>query len=218
VSATRLTAAALRVVADHRTILDRVDVRADAGRMLAVRGSSGAGKSTLLAVLGGLQTPSSGTVALDGAPVRTGDLQFRRRTAIVLQGYGLVTALTGRENIAVPLQAQGVPRAELRRRTEQALADVGLQDVAGHLIEDLSGGQQQRVAVARALSTGADVLLADEPTAELDAENRERIMDLLVEVARRGAIVVIASHDPDVVERCDDVLSLDAGRVVGADQ
>jgi putative ABC transport system ATP-binding protein len=182
--------------------------------MLAVCGPSGAGKSSLLSVLGGLLAPSGGAVSLDDAPVRVGDLALRRRVALILQGYGLATALTARENVAISLQARGVPRDEVRRRTETALAEVGLAEVADHLIEDMSGGQQQRVAVARALVAAPDVLLADEPTAELDADNRERIIDLLAGVARAGSIVVIASHDPDVVERCDDVLELDAGKVV----
>jgi putative ABC transport system ATP-binding protein len=126
----------------------------------------------------------------------------------VLQGYGLVAALTAHENVAVVLQAAGVPRAEVTARADAVLERVGLATVAGHLIEDLSGGQQQRVAVARALVTAADVLLADEPTAQLDAENRALVVSLLIERARAGAAVVIASHDPDVVGSCDDQLDL----------
>jgi putative ABC transport system ATP-binding protein len=170
----------------------------------------------LLALLGGLLPPSGGSVTLDGAPLRTDSLELRRRVAMVLQGYGLVTALTARENVAIALQARGVSRLEVRERTSAALDDVGLSEVADHLIEDMSGGQQQRVAVARALAVAPDVLLADEPTAELDAENRERMMDLLAARARAGAIVVIASHDPDVVSRCDSSIELDAGSVVAA--
>jgi ABC-type lipoprotein export system ATPase subunit len=215
-SPTSLTGTALRYHVAGRDVVDRVDVRAAAGRLLAICGPSGAGKSSLLALLGGLLSPTSGSVALDDVPVRAGDVAARRRIAMVLQGYGLVSALTARENVAVTLQARGVPRAEVRTRTAAALADVGLAEVADHLIEDMSGGQQQRVAVARALVAGSQVLLADEPTAELDADNRERIVDLLVGAARAGAIVVVASHDPDVVSRCDEVLELDAGRVVRA--
>jgi ABC-type lipoprotein export system ATPase subunit len=211
-TATTLMGTALRYEVDGRAVLDGVDLQVNAGRLLAVRGPSGAGKSSLLALLGGLLPPAAGRVTLDGAPVA--DRGTRLRLAMVLQGYGLVTALTARENVAVALQARGVPRAEVRRRTAAALADVGLTEVAEHLVEELSGGQQQRVAVARALAVAPDVLLADEPTAELDAENRERVVDLLEAVARAGSVVVIASHDPDVVERCDDVLTLDAGRVV----
>jgi putative ABC transport system ATP-binding protein len=204
-----LTGSDLRYVVGDRTILDGLSVQASSGRVLAVRGPSGAGKSSLLAMLGGLVAPSGGTVTLDGARVTPGiDVSLRRRFGFVLQGYGLVAALTARENVAVVLQAARVPRAEVRSRVQVMLERVGLGSVADHLVEDLSGGQQQRVAVARALVTGADVFLADEPTAELDADNRERIVSLLTERARAGALVVIASHDPEVVDACDDVLDL----------
>ena len=199
----------LRYVVGERTILDRVSVRAAGGRVLAVRGPSGSGKSSLLALLSGLIATSGGNVTLDGEPVTpAGDLALRRRFGLVLQGFGLVAALTARENVAVVLQAAGVPRAEVSTRVQAVLERVGLTAVADHLIEDLSGGQQQRVAVARALVSDADVLLADEPTAQLDAENRSLIIALLVERARAGAVVVIASHDPEVVGACDEVLDL----------
>ncbi|MDT4921648.1 MAG: putative transport system ATP-binding protein [Pseudonocardiales bacterium] len=213
-TAQALTGTGLSYEVGGRVIVDRVDVRADAGRLLAICGPSGAGKSSLLALLGGLLSPSAGEVHLDGTAVTGADQQMRRRISMVLQGYGLVSALTARENVAIPLQARRVGRDDVRRRTAAALAEVGLADVADHLIEDMSGGQQQRAAVARALAAAPDVLLADEPTAELDADNRERIVSLLVGLGRAGAIVVIASHDPDVVSRCDAVLELDAGRVV----
>jgi putative ABC transport system ATP-binding protein len=195
-------------------ILDGVTVRAAAGQILAVRGPSGAGKSTLLALLGGLIAPASGTVSLDGVPVVVGDLALRRRIGLVLQGYGLVSALTARENVAITLQARAISRGEVRSRTDDALAEVGLADVAEHLVEDLSGGQRQRVAIARALVVRPDLLLADEPTGELDSDNRTKMIDLLDASARRGAIVVVASHDPEVVERCDAVATLEAGRLV----
>jgi putative ABC transport system ATP-binding protein len=199
----------LRYAVGDRMILDGISVQASSGRVLAVRGPSGSGKSSLLTMLGGLIAPSGGTVTLDGAHViPDGDLAQRRRFGFVLQGYGLVAALTARENVAVVLQAARVPRAEVRSRVQAVLERVRLAPVADHLVEDLSGGQQQRVAVARALVTAADVLLADEPTAELDADNRGLIVSLLIERARTGAVVVIASHDPDVVDACDDVLDL----------
>jgi ABC-type lipoprotein export system ATPase subunit len=206
---TLLTGTDLRYAVGDRTILEAVSLQAVAGRVLAVRGPSGSGKSSLLAMLGGLLAPSGGVVTLDGAPVTPSiDLELRRRFGLVLQGYGLVAALTAHENVAVVLQAAGVPRTEVRSRVQAVLEHVGLAPVADHLVEELSGGQQQRVAVARALVTAADVLLADEPTAQLDAENRELIISRLVERARSGAVVVIASHDPDVVDACDDVLDL----------
>ena len=204
-----LTGTELSYTVGDRTILDGISVQVSSGRVLAVRGSSGSGKSSLLAILGGLIAPSGGTVTLDAATVTpTGDLAVRRRFGFVLQGYGLVAALTAHENVAVVLQAARVPRAEVRARVQAVLERVGLAPVADHLVEDLSGGQQQRVAVARALVTAADVLLADEPTAELDADNRGLIVSLLIERARAGAVVVIASHDPEVVDACDDVLDL----------
>jgi putative ABC transport system ATP-binding protein len=204
-----LTGTDLRYAVGDRTILDGISVQASSGRVLAVRGRSGSGKSSLLTMLGGLIAPSGGTVILDGARVTpSSDLALRRRFAFVLQGYGLVAALTARENVAVVLQAARVPRAQVRSRVQAVLERVRLATVADHLVEDLSGGQQQRVAVARALVTAADVFLADEPTAELDADNRGLIVSLLIERARTGAVVVIASHDPDVVSACDDVLDL----------
>jgi putative ABC transport system ATP-binding protein len=204
-----LTGTDLRYAVGDRTILDGISVDASSGRVLAVRGPSGSGKSSLLTMLGGLIAPSGGTVTLDGAPVTpTSDLALRRRFGFVLQGYGLVAALTARENVAVVLQAARVPRAQVHSRVQAVLERVRLAAVADHLVEDLSGGQQQRVAVARALVTAADVFLADEPTAELDADNRGLIVSLLIERARTGAAVVIASHDPDVVDACDDVLDL----------
>jgi putative ABC transport system ATP-binding protein len=203
-----LTASDLRYVVGDRTILDGISVEASSGRVLAVRGPSGSGKSSLLTMLGGLVAPSGGTVTLDGARVTPGSDVLRRRFGFVPQGYGLVAALTARENVAVVLQAARVPRAQVRSRVQAALESVGLAPVADHLVEDLSGGQQQRVAVARALVTAAEVVLADEPTAELDADNRDLIVSLLLERARTGGVVVIASHDPDVVDACDDVLDL----------
>jgi ABC-type lipoprotein export system ATPase subunit len=204
-----LTGSDLRYAVGDRTILDGISVQASSGGVLAVRGPSGSGKSSLLSMLGGLVAPSGGTVTLDGALVApSSDIALRRRFGFVLQGNGLVAALTARENVAVVLQAARVPRAQVRSRVQAVLEHVGLAPVADHLVEDLSGGQQQRVAVARALVTAADVILADEPTAELDADNRGLVVSLLIERARTGAAVVIASHDPDVVDACDDVLDL----------
>jgi putative ABC transport system ATP-binding protein len=211
---TALIGTDLRYEVGGKVIVDGVSVTAPSGRLLAISGPSGAGKSTLLALLAGLMAPTSGSIRLGDAPVVAGDLALRRRIGVILQGNGLATALTARENVAVALQARGVGRAEVAARVSAVLAEVGLADVADHLIEELSGGQQQRVAAARALVTTPELLLADEPTAEVDAENRERIVARLTDLARAGSIVVIASHDPDVLTRCDEVLTLDAGRPV----
>lgn len=206
----------LHYVVGDRTILSGVSVTAHGGEVLGIRGPSGSGKSSLLSLLGGLVAPTSGTVTLDGSPVQVGGgVELRRRFGLILQGYGLVAALTARENIAVVLQAAGVDRREVRTRVDDVLARVGLSGVADHVIEELSGGQQQRVAVARALVTSAEVFLADEPTAELDGDNRGVVVSLLVERARAGAVVVLASHDPDVIAACDEVVDLESGVVQG---
>jgi len=195
-----------------RQILDGIDVRAYAGEALAVTGPSGSGKSSLLALLAGLE-PSAGDVRLDDVRVRPDDVAMRRRFGLVLQGYGLVSVLTATENVEVVLQARGMARDEIRPRAAAALAAVRLEGQGDQLVEELSGGQQQRLAVARALVTEAEVLLADEPTAELDAETRKVVLDVLLEQARRDAIVVIATHDPEVAEACDRELRLVGGRM-----
>jgi putative ABC transport system ATP-binding protein len=209
-----LIASGVRYDVGGTNVLREVDITARAGRLLGVRGPSGAGKSTLLAILAGLLAPSAGVITLDGLPVGVHDARYRARVGIVLQSFGLVSALTARENVAIALQARGLPRDEIRERTTAALASVDLDGAGEHLTDDLSGGQRQRIALARALAIDPDVLFADEPSAQLDHDNRAHVVELLVERAARGAIVVIATHDPTVIEHCDDVVTLDAGTVV----
>lgn len=194
-----------------RQILDGVQVRARAGEVLAVAGPSGSGKSSLLAVLAGLE-PATGDVRLDGSLLRPGDVALRRRFGLVLQGYGLVSVLTATENVEVVLQARGVEREQIRARAAAALRSVRLDGQGDQLVEELSGGQQQRVAVARAIVTDPDLLLADEPTAELDAEMRQVVLEILFAAAHGGAIVIVATHDPDVAGACDGELRLVGGR------
>lgn len=204
----------LRYRVGRRVIIDGASLRAGAGRLTGIRGPSGAGKSTLLALLGGLLRPEEGAVRLDGAAVRIGDLALRRRVGLVLQGYGLVSALTARENVAVPLQARRMGRAEVRRRTASALESVGLTDVAGHLVDELSGGQQQRVAVARALAGQPDVLLADEPTGELDGETAAGVFAALQTANQElGVTVLIVTHDDMVSEHVRRTIAIRDGRI-----
>ncbi len=182
------------------------------GSLVAVTGPSGAGKSSLLWALAGA-TPIAGTVELDGVPVLDRPGAAARGIALTPQGNGLPSFLTAAENVFVPLLAAGVPAAEARERAAAALARLGVEDSATHLVEELSGGQQQRVAVARTLAAAPAVLLADEPTSDLDATSRQRVIDALRDEARAGAVVVMATHDPEAAAGLDAELRLDDGVV-----
>ncbi len=196
-----------------RTVLDGLSMSVDAGEMVAVVGPSGSGKSSLLAVLGGLEPPDGGTVRLDGAQLRIGDPVQRRRFGLVLQGYGLLTLLTAAENVEIALQARGVIGQEARLLAGDALTELGIAEVSRKLVEKLSGGQQQRVAIARALVTTPDVVLADEPTAELDHGSQDVVIDALRAAADGGAAVVLATHDPEVAAQCNRALRFHEGRL-----
>jgi putative ABC transport system ATP-binding protein len=181
------------------------------GQLLSVTGPSGAGKSTLLWALAGALRPTRGEVSLDGTVLADREQAAGLEVSIVPQGNGLASSLTATENVLVPLLSAGVEPAEAALRTEEALTLVGLEESGNHLIEELSGGQQQRVALARSFAAQAKVLLADEPTSDLDAANRERIVAALRAEAWRGAIVVMATHDPQAAEQTDGELHLDEG-------
>jgi putative ABC transport system ATP-binding protein len=180
------------------------------GGMLAVTGPSGAGKTSLLWALAGA-TPFTGTVVVDGAPVVDRADAARRGIALIPQGNGLPSFLTAEENVLVPLLGAGMPVAEARLRSGNALALVGLEEFSAHLVEELSGGQQQRVAVARTLAASPRLLLADEPTSDLDAPNRQRVIRALRNEADAGAVVVMATHDAEAAAELDAELRLDDG-------
>jgi len=192
------------VVRVGRQVLQDVSLVAPAGRLLVLTGPSGSGKSTLLAVLAGLETPTTGTVHWGQDLVGPRQRDLRRRCGLVLQGYGLVSLLSAAENVELVLQARGLAAEQVAERATQALASVGLTEAADHLVEQLSGGQQQRVAVARAVVAEPMLVLADEPTAELDSRTRDRILGVLVAQADRGAVVVLATHDRAVADAADD--------------
>ena len=197
-----------------RTLLDDVSLVFPAGRVTALSGPSGSGKTTLLSIAGGLVAPTQGETSFAGAPMWQGSGDPRPEVAFVLQVYGLVPILSARENVSVALRARGVAPAEADEAAEAALARFGIADLGERQVEELSGGQMQRVACARGFVVGAEILLADEPTSELDEGNRGVVLDELRAEAARGAVVVVATHDPAVVDACDLHVALDEGRIV----
>ena len=209
----RLVGTDLSFDVEGRRVLDDVSMAAEPGRMLAVTGSSGSGKTTLLTLLGGLAKSATGTATYDGGPVTTKHGEPLPGTGFVLQSYGLVPTLTAAENVSIALRGRGVGPVEATEQAVEALGRVGVDELADRLISELSGGQLQRVAVARALVVEAAVLLADEPTSELDEVNRDVVVGQLRMEANRGAVVLVATHDPAVAEECDDEIHLVDGRI-----
>ena len=199
--------------------LQDVSLRVAGGEVVAVTGPSGSGKSTLLFLLAGLDRPDGGEVRVAGTDWRTLDgparARFRRRTCgFIAQGMALLPQATAAENVAVPLLLDGVDADARQARVAGALEAVGLAGDGDKLPDQLSGGQQQRVAIARALVTRPAVVLADEPTANLDSAAAQAITRLLLAAAReRGAAVVLVTHDPDVARHADRLVRLRSGRL-----
>ena len=189
-------------------VLRDVTVVARPGEVLAITGTSGAGKTTLLSAMAGLLPPAAGTALVDGAPIGDRDHAVSLGVVLIPQDNGLAAILTATENVTVAMISTGASTAEARRGTAESLDKLGLSAQGDQLIEELSGGQQQRVAIARGLALRGDVLLADEITSELDAANRQRVMELLRAEAARGAAVVFATHDPEAAAACDRELHL----------
>lgn len=196
----------------QRAVLQEVSAIAEPGRLLAVTGPPGAGKTTLLRALAGLIRPIGGAVTVEGAPLRDRDHAVARRIVLIPQDNGLASILTAAENITLALLADEATPADARRGTTEALVRLGLDAQADQLVEELSAGQQQRTAIARGLALRGDVLLADEITSELDAWNRQLVLDLLRAEAERGAAVIFATRDAVGAAGCDAELHLIAGR------
>jgi putative ABC transport system ATP-binding protein len=189
------------------------------GEYVSIAGPSGCGKSTLLAILGLLDSPTGGTYTLNGKAVQNLKLSERarirnREIGFIFQAFNLIGDLTVYENVELPLTYRGMPSAERKKRVHDALERVGMSHRVKHYPSQLSGGQQQRVAVARALAGDPSILLADEPTGNLDSTNGEAVMDLLRELHRGGATICMVTHDPRYARYADRSIRLFDGRIV----
>ncbi len=200
-----------------------IDLTIDEGEFLAIQGSTGSGKTTLLQMLGAMDRPSGGTLDFDGrdlAKMGEGDLSELRSHSFgfIFQGFNLIPTLTAQENVETALVPWRTPADERRRRAGEALAGVGLADRARHIPSELSGGEQQRVAIARALVRAPRVILADEPTGNLDERTRDDIIGLLEQLWReRGQTLIVVTHDTWVASRASRRIWLDQGRLEGED-
>jgi putative ABC transport system ATP-binding protein len=186
------------------------------GEFLAIIGRSGSGKTTLLNIIAGLDTPTAGTVLIDDDDItRYGDAAMtelrRHKIGFVFQSFGLLPLLSAAENVELALRIAGAGIRERSRRTNELLELVGLSPRSGHRPYELSGGEQQRVAIARALANSPPLLIADEPTGELDSTTGAQIFQLLHDVARSGVTVITATHDPFVIEHVDRVIEMADG-------
>ena len=202
--------------------LHDVDLDIDAGEFVSIEGPSGSGKSTLLQLLGALDTPTGGTIRFDGAEmgaasdatltrIRSGEIGF------VFQQFNLIPTLTATDNVGIAMVPHGIAKAERRQRSAELLAQVGLGERVEHLPSRLSGGEQQRVAIARALANSPRVIIADEPTGNLDSESSRGVMDLLdaLRSAENSVTVIVATHDDDVASHADRRVRLRDGAIVG---
>ena len=192
----------------------------EAGKLYAVVGPSGSGKSTLLSMLAGLDIPGEGDVILKEDNLKSLDLDKYRRegVSIIFQAFCLLPLLTVRENVCLPMEMQGITENEARVKAAEALVKVGIEESKHKRFPSaLSGGEQQRVAIARSLCSGAPVLLADEPTGNLDGENTRIVMDILRRLAHEeGRCVIVVTHDPEVAETADSVLRMKDGVLMAA--
>src|SRR4051794_19160029 len=199
------------------TILDNIDLAIEPGEFVAVLGPSGSGKSTLLALMAGLDRPTSGEIRIDGAPIQAMSedelaLLRRRKIGFVFQSFQLLSNLTARENVLLPIELLGLSNPFAR--ADELLAAVGLADRGHHYPSQLSGGEQQRVALARAFAARPAILLADEPTGNLDGATGRRVLELLTELrAREGTTLVLVTHDPAVAALAGRQIHLRDGRV-----
>lgn len=196
-----------------------IDLSIERGQLVAVRGRSGSGKTTLLNLIGGLDRPTTGTVLIDGSDVTTMDeselVKLRReKIGFVFQAFGLIPILTAAENVEIPLRMMGARVNDRRDRVALLLDMVGLSDRIEHRPHELSGGEQQRVGIARALANNPPLLLADEPTGQLDSRTGRSVMNLVKQlVASEGVTAIVATHDPALIDLADRVVDLLDGQI-----
>ena len=205
-------------VGSRVTALDSVSLTLDPGSYTAIMGPSGSGKSTLLNLIGGLDTPSTGDVTVDGKPVSTASEDERaaiRGTDIgfVFQTFNLMPRLTAVENVALPLVFDGWSRSERTERAVDRLQAVGLGDRTDHVPSELSGGQRQRVAIARALAPDPALILADEPTGNVDTDTGATVLDLFDELHDAGNTILLVTHEPHVAERANRIIHVEDGEI-----
>lgn len=192
-------------------VLNNISFDFEKGKMYCIVGKSGAGKTTLLSILSGLAAPNSGSICYEGRDMRDIN-KYRIRSkyiGVIFQSFNLVTKFTAVENVVLSMEIAGVKGINKKEKALQLLKSVGLDsDEANRRILKLSGGQQQRVAIARALSYDPDIVLADEPTGNLDSETQEEIMSIFRQLADSGKCVIIVSHSPDVANACDQIYTM----------
>ena len=196
---------------DKTPVLRDISYEFEKGKMYCIIGKSGAGKTTLLSLLSGLATPTSGDIVYDGKSIKKIDkYTFRSKyIGVVFQSFNLLTKYTALENVVLSMDVANYKTKSKRARALQLLESVGLdEDEANRRVLKLSGGQQQRVAIARALSYDPDIILADEPTGNLDRDTQKEIMDIFRELVDQGKCVILVSHSPDVAQMCDECYEL----------